>query len=132
MARASDSKSKSASAEVMDVDITEGEAQDTVQDAEKVDGLVEDHEGDDDDEEEEEEEEGEYEVEKVLDHKQKAVSTVQPDGLLLSFRANTSVRNGPTLSRPISDVADLVAWKGYGAEHNTWEPEAHVSVCLRH
>ena len=23
-------------------------------------------------------------------------------------------------------ILDLVSWKGYGPEHNTWEPEAHV------
>ncbi|ORX38261.1 hypothetical protein BD324DRAFT_620189 [Kockovaella imperatae] len=46
---------------------------------------------------EEEEEEGEYEVESIVDHK---------------------MQNGKYIY--------LVSWKGYGPEHNTWEPEAHV------
>ncbi|ORY29693.1 hypothetical protein BCR39DRAFT_168420 [Naematelia encephala] len=26
----------------------------------------------------------------------------------------------------LADCADLVSWRGYGPEHNTWEPQEHV------
>ncbi|WWD19298.1 hypothetical protein CI109_103756 [Kwoniella shandongensis] len=50
---------------------------------------------------EEDEEEGEYEVEAIVDHRQKGSGT--------------------------GKFEYLVSWKGYGPEHNTWEPEAHVA-----
>ncbi|WVQ95187.1 hypothetical protein IAU59_002281 [Kwoniella sp. CBS 9459] len=53
-------------------------------------------------EDEEDEEEGEYEVEALVDHRQKK-----------------GAQSGK--------YEYLVAWKGYGAEHNTWEPEEHLS-----
>ncbi|OCF40713.1 hypothetical protein I317_05485 [Kwoniella heveanensis CBS 569] len=56
----------------------------------------------DDVDDEEEEEEGEYEVEALVDHRQKK-----------------GAQSGK--------YEYLVAWKGYGAEHNTWEPEEHLS-----
>ncbi|OCF75710.1 hypothetical protein I204_03002 [Kwoniella mangroviensis CBS 8886] len=54
------------------------------------------------DEEEEGEEEGEYEVEAIVDHRQKK-------------------------GKQAGKYEYLVSWKGYGPEHNTWEPEEHVS-----
>ncbi|KAK8854566.1 hypothetical protein IAR55_003305 [Kwoniella newhampshirensis] len=63
-----------------------------------VDEQVEDGDGDEDDEEDGE---GEYEVEAIVDHRQKGTGS--------------------------GKFEYLVSWKGYGPEHNTWEPEAHVA-----
>ncbi|WVW85331.1 hypothetical protein I302_107369 [Kwoniella bestiolae CBS 10118] len=70
------------------------------QDMEVEDPAVDGTEGEE--EEEEEEEEGEYEVEAVVDHRQK--------------KGNQAGK-----------YEYLVSWKGYGPEHNTWEPEEHVA-----
>ncbi|WWC63577.1 uncharacterized protein I303_106181 [Kwoniella dejecticola CBS 10117] len=65
----------------------------------EVDEVVDGHE---EEEEDEEEGEGEYEVEAIIDHKQK--------------KGNQAGK-----------YEYLVSWKGYGPEHNTWEPEEHVA-----
>ncbi|WWC90448.1 uncharacterized protein L201_005383 [Kwoniella dendrophila CBS 6074] len=64
--------------------------------------VVDDYEEELDENDEEEEDEGEYEVEAIVDHRQKKGAQAGKHEY-------------------------LVSWKGYGPEHNTWEPEDHVA-----
>ncbi|WRT68660.1 uncharacterized protein IL334_005639 [Kwoniella shivajii] len=93
-APASSRKSKSAEKEV------ESEIMDV--DDQPNNGEEEQHHLQQEDDEEENEEEGEYEVEAIVDHRQKKGSLAGKHEY-------------------------LVSWKGYGPEHNTWEPEDHVA-----
>lgn len=57
----------------------------------------------------------EYEVERVMDHRHKHVG-------------GGGTRSG-TKRKPRVVTEFLVKWKGYGHEHNTWEPEANCANC---
>jgi hypothetical protein len=113
MARVTKSKSKSKSVEAMDVDpaaLSELDVEGAIKDNEGEEEVAEDAEEEDD----EEEQEGEYEVEKVLDHKQKAVSGEPPSMHMTHLRANTFVSIN---ARPKSDCQ--IWWPGKGMERST-------------